>query len=272
MERLHPTDITPRYTLLGVVGMIDPPRDKVIASVVDCWRAELWVEMIPGDNATTAAAIGVQTGLKMAQSLNGAHIGALDDAALRSTFVYTEVIARTSLEHKLRLVRALQADGERVLMTGDGATRTNATRKAADLMLCGDNFAPIARAVREGRTVFDNIMKSLRFTLPTNIGQAGAILIALIAGLALAFEPAEPLVNRATGSRIVFFGMLTGMATFGVFDWELARSQSLEAARTAAVNMLAFSEIASLFHVRAHTASALRCTAPCCMTIRLRFG
>jgi magnesium-transporting ATPase (P-type) len=139
-------------------------------------------------------------------------------------------------------------------------------------MLCGDNFAPIARAVREGRTVFDNIMKSLRFTLPTNIGQAGAILIALIAGLALAFEPAEPLVTRATGSRIVFFGMLTGMATFGVFDWELARGQSLEAARTAAVNMLAFSEIASLFHVRAHTASALRCTAPCCMTIRLRFG
>ncbi|MBN2691543.1 MAG: HAD-IC family P-type ATPase [Burkholderiaceae bacterium] len=310
--QLTVADLSARFTLLGLVGMIDPPRPEAIAAVADCQRAGLRVKMITGDHAATAAAIGAQIGLNAAQPLDGTMIDQLDDAALRHTLRGTDVIARASPEHKLRLVLALQADGELVAMTGDGVNDapalkaadigvamgqkgTDAAREAADLVLTDDNFATIARAVREGRAVFDNIKKSLLFILPTNIGEAGVILFALLAGLALpvtasqilwvnmvtavtlslalAFEPAEPgvmqrpprppaepLITRAMLLRILFVSLLMGACTFGIFEWERARGHSLEVARTAAVNMLAFSEMAYLFHVRSYTASALQRT------------
>ena len=300
------------FTLLGLVGLIDPPRAEAVAAVAECQRAGLRVKMITGDHAATATAIGAQVGLQAANTLDGARIDQLDDAALRLALRDTDVIARASPEHKLRLVAALQADGELVAMTGDGVNDapalkaadigvamgqkgTDAAREAADLVLTDDNFATIAAAVREGRVVFDNIKKSLLFILPTNLGEAAVILIALLAGLALpvsatqilwvnmvtavtlalalAFEPAEagvmrrpprppaePLVTPAMLARIGFVGLLMAATTFGVFEWELARSGSLERARTAAVNMLAFSEMAYLFQVRAYTASALQRT------------
>ncbi len=312
MAQLALSDITPRFTLLGLVGMIDPPRDEAVAAVADCHRAGLRVKMITGDHVATAAAIGAQIGLNATQPLDGARIDQLDDDALRSTLRHTDVIARASPEHKLRLVRALQADGELVAMTGDGVNDapalkaadigvamgrrgTDAAREASDLVLTDDNFATIAHAVREGRVVFDNIKKSMLFILPTNMGEAGVILFALFAGLALpvtasqilwvnmvtavtlslalAFEPAEahvmqrpprpptePLVTRAMLARIVFVSVLMGVTAFGMFEWELARGHSLAVARTAAVNMLAFGEMAYLFHVRTYTASALHRT------------
>ncbi len=173
-----------------------------------------------------------------------------------------------------------------------GEKGTDAARQAADIVLADDRFATIAQAVREGRVVFDNIKKALLFILPTNGGEAGVILMAIFAGLALpvtarqilwvnmvtavtlalalAFEPAEPgvmrrpprppeqpLVTRALGARIAYVTALMIAATFFVFEWELGRGSSLETARTAAVNMLVFGEIVYLFNVRRFTASSL---------------
>ncbi|MBE0623036.1 MAG: HAD-IC family P-type ATPase [Burkholderiales bacterium] len=301
-------DIKPRFTLLGLTGLIDPPREEAIAAVAECQHAGLRVKMITGDHAITAAAIGRQLGLNADHSLTGQMVEALDDAALRRRAGDTDVFARASPEHKLRLVAALQAQGELVAMTGDGVNDapalkaadigvamghkgTDAAREAADLVLTDDNFATIARAVREGRVVFDNIKKSLLFMLPTSGGEAGVILIAVFAGLALpvtagqilwvntvtavtlalalAFEPAEPgvmrrpprrpsepLITRILAARIAYVTVLMIAVTFAVFEWELARGSSLELARTAAVNMLVVGELVYLFNVRHFTASA----------------
>ncbi|HRF03858.1 cation-transporting P-type ATPase [Accumulibacter sp.] len=302
-------DIRPRFSLLGLIGLIDPPREEAIAAVGECQRAGLRIKMITGDHAVTAAAIGRQLGLNAEQALTGDMLGALDDAALRRRALETDVFARASPEHKLRLVGALQAQGELVAMTGDGVNDapalkaadigvamgfkgTDAAREAADLVLTDDNFATIARAVREGRVVFDNVKKSLLFILPTNGGEAGVILLAVFLGLALpvtagqilwvnmitavtlalalAFEPAEhgvmlrpprrpgePLITGLLAARIAYVSVLMIAVTFTVFEWELARGSSIETARTAAVNMLVIGELVYLFNVRHFTASAL---------------
>jgi potassium/sodium efflux P-type ATPase len=305
---LSTEDITPRFELLGMVGLIDPPRNEAIQAVAECQRAGIRVKMITGDHAVTAAAIGRQLGLSTHEPLTGAVIETLDDEALKTRALQTDIIARASPEHKLRLVNALQSSGHLVAMTGDGVNDapalkaadigvamgnkgTDAAREASDLVLTDDNFATIAQAVREGRVVFDNIKKSLLFILPTNGGQAGVILLAIFAGialpvtagqilwinmvtavtlaLALAFEPAEkgvmhhpprapqqPLITQALGIRILYVVILMILVTFFVFEWELARGSSIEMARTAAVNMLVVGELVYLFNVRHFTASA----------------
>ena len=303
------SDITQRFTLLGLVGLIDPPREEAIAAVAECQRAGIRVKMITGDHAVTAAAIGQQLGLNAKHALTGETVASLDDLALQRVALETDVFARASPEHKLRLVAALQAQGELVAMTGDGVNDapalkaanigiamghngTDAAREAADLVLTDDNFATLARAVREGRVVFDNIKKSLLFILPTSCGEAGVILLAVLAGvalpvtagqilwvnmvtavtlsLALAFEPAEPgvmqrsprkpsepLITPVLAGRIAYVSLLMVAVTFAVFEWEIARGSSLEVARTAAVNMLVFGEVVYLFNVRHFTTSAL---------------
>ncbi len=237
---LSMADITQRFTLLGLVGLIDPPRDEAIAAVAQCQGAGIRVKMITGDHAVTAAAIGRQLGLHADQAVTGDAVEKLDDLALQRVAHDTDVFARASPEHKLRLVDALQAQGELVAMTGDGVNDapalktadigvamghkgTDAAREAADLVLTDDNFATITHAVREGRVVFDNIKKSIIFMLPTNGGEAGVILLAVFAGLslpvtagqilwvnmvtaitlalALAFEPAEPGVMQRQPRR-----------------------------------------------------------------------
>jgi magnesium-transporting ATPase (P-type) len=307
---LNHADLTPRFRLLGLIGMIDPPRKEAIAAVAECQRAGMRVKMITGDHAVTAAAIGRQLGLAAANPLTGDVIETLDDLQLRERARATDVIARASPEHKLRLMAALQADGQLVAMTGDGVNDapalkaadigvamgqkgTDAAREAADLVLTDDNFATITRAVREGRVVFDNIKKSLLFILPTSAAQAGVILLAVFAGLALpitagqilwvnmvtavtlalalAFEPAEsnimarpprppkePLITKIVALRILFASLLMIAATFAVFEWELMRGSSIEVARTAAVNMLVIGEVVYLFNVRHFTATAFQ--------------
>lgn len=301
-------DMDARFELIGLVGIIDPPREEAIAAVAQCREAGIRVKMITGDHAVTAAAIGRQLGLEAERTLNGDVIGTLDAAALRERALDTDVIARASPEHKLRLIEALQAEGHLVAMTGDGVNDapalksadigvamggkgTDAAREASDLVLTDDNFATIARAVREGRVVFDNIKKSLMHMLPTNGGEAGVILLAIFAGLplpvtagqilwvntvtsvtlalSLAFEPAEqnvmshaprppqePIVTRALGLRILFVIALMVATTFTVFNWELARGSSIELARTAAVNMIVVCELFYLFNVRHFTRHA----------------
>lgn len=307
--RLHARDVERGLQLLGLVGLIDPPREDAISAVAECRAAGVRVVMITGDHATTAAAIGRQLGLQVDRALTGSEIDRLDDAALGARMAENDIVARASPEHKLRLIRALKAQGRQVAMTGDGVNDapalkaadigvamgekgTDAARQAADIVLADDRFATIAQAVREGRVVFDNIKKALLFILPTNGGEAGVILMAIFAGLALpvtarqilwvnmvtavtlalalAFEPAEPgvmrrpprppeqpLVTRALGARIAYVTALMIAATFFVFEWELGRGSSLETARTAAVNMLVFGEIVYLFNVRRFTASSL---------------
>ncbi len=305
---LSMADITRRFTLLGLVGLIDPPHEESIAAVAECQRAGLRVKMITGDHAVTAAAIGRQLGLRADRALTGEAIQGMDAVALGRASIEIDVFARASPEHKLRLVAALQAQGELVAMTGDGVNDapalkaanigvamgqkgTDAAREAADLVLTDDNFATIARAVREGRVVFDNIKKTLLFMLPTNGGEAGVILLAVFAGLALpvtagqilwvntvtavtlslalAFEPAEPgvmhrpprppsepLITRVLAFRIIYVTLLMIGVTFAAFEWELARGSGIDMARTAAVNMLVVGELVYLFNVRHFTAHA----------------
>jgi magnesium-transporting ATPase (P-type) len=308
-RELDMTDITPRFTLLGLVGLMDPPRPEAVEAVAECQRAGIRVLMITGDHAVTAAAIGAALGLHDGSPITGAEIDTLDDAALKDRLASTDVVARASPEHKMRLIATLQAQGQLVAMTGDGVNDapaikaadigvamgqrgTDAAREASDLVLTDDNFATIAGAVREGRTVFDNIKKSLLFVLPTNGGEAGVILLAVFAGLAmpmtaaqilwvnmvttitlamaLAFEPAEPslmdrpprspgepLITRLLFARIAYVTLLMIGATYLVFEWELARGSSIETARTAVVNMLVVGELVYLFNVRRFTAHAL---------------
>jgi Ca2+-transporting ATPase len=197
-------DVEGGFSLLGLQGMIDPPRQEAVAAVRECHEAGITVKMITGDHQTTAEAIGTQLGLLEAGSrgVTGAQLAKLDDEALRETVASTNVFARVAPEHKLRLVRALQAKGHVVAMTGDGVndapaleqanigvamgiTGTSVSKEAADIVLADDNFASITAAVEEGRRVYDNLIKSLAFVLPTNLG------LALILVFGVAFFPIQ---------------------------------------------------------------------------------
>lgn len=296
------SDMKDGYTLLGMVGISDPPREEAIAAVAACRAAGIVVKMITGDHADTARAIAAQLGMSRTGTLSGTELDALDDAALRAAVQEVDVFARASPEHKLRLVQALQANGEVVAMTGDGVNDapalkradigvamgmkgTEVAKEAAEIVLADDNFATIAHAVEEGRTVYDNIRKAIVFIMPTNGGEAGVVLVAMLFGmalpitpaqilwvnmvsaitlaLALAFEKAEsdvmsrppraaatPLLSGFMVWRIVFVSALLTLGTVILFQWALARGDTLETARTIAVNALIVGEIAYLFNCR----------------------
>jgi len=222
--------------LIGLLGITDPPRDEAMSAVAECRAAGIRVKMITGDHAGTALAIARQLGIGDGRSaLGGTQLDSLDDLALQQQVREVDVFARASPEHKLRLVEAVQANGEVLAMTGDGVNDapalkradvgiamgrkgTEAAKQAAEVVLADDNFASIMQAVREGRNVYDNIKKSILFILPTNGGEALTILAAIAFGrmlpvtaaqilwvnmitavtlaLALAFEPAEPDIMR----------------------------------------------------------------------------
>lgn len=296
-------DLEGALTLIGLVGMIDPPRRDVIEAVAECQRAGIRVKMITGDHKGTAVAIGRQIGLQNPERvLRGTELDAMDDAALALAVLDTDVFARTSPEHKLRLVMALQSHGMTVAMTGDGVndapalkradagiamgvSGSEAAKEAAELVLVDDNFASIVAAVREGRTVYDNIKKVISWTLPTNAGEAMTIVVALLfgmtlpvtpiqilwinlitaitLGLALAFEPTEintmlrpprrrnePLLTGELVWHIVLVSVLFLAGVFGIYAYAIDRGYSLELARTMAVNTLVVMEIFHLFFIR----------------------
>jgi magnesium-transporting ATPase (P-type) len=297
------SDVEEDLVLLGVVGLIDPPREEAIAAVRDCRAAGIRVKMITGDHAVTARAIARQLGLENCETaMTGHDLNALDDTALRRIAFDTDVFARTNPEHKLRLVRALQSGGAVVAMTGDGVNDapalkqadvgvamgrkgTEAAKEAAEMVLADDNFASIAAAVREGRTVYDNIKKVIAWTLPTNGGEAlciiGAVLFGLLLpitavqilwinmvtaiglGLTLAFEPTEPdamrrpprpagesLLSGFLVWRVLLVSALFVAGAFGMFAWSLDRGLPVEEARTIVVNTIVVMEIFYLFSVR----------------------
>ena len=205
------------YCLLGMVGMIDPPRDEAIEAVERCRSAGIRVKMITGDHAATARAVGERLGIGGGGDvLTGPELEQLSDAELERRAPHIDVFARASPEHKLRLVSALQANGEIVAMTGDGVNDapalkradvgiamgqkgTEAAKEAAEMVLADDNFASIERAVEEGRTIYDNLKKALIFILPTNGGEASSLLAAILFGFTLPITPVQILwVNMIT--------------------------------------------------------------------------
>jgi magnesium-transporting ATPase (P-type) len=198
-ERLSSSDVEDGLSLLGLVGMIDPPRESAVEAVAACQRAGITVKMITGDHGGTARAIAQKIGLcANGAVLTGPELDSLDDAGLIGAAARVDVFARVAPEHKLRLVRALQARDEVTAMTGDGVndapalrqadigvamgvSGTAAAREAADIVLADDNFATIVAAVEEGRRVFDNLRKGLAFLLPTNAGQVFLVLVPVLA-------------------------------------------------------------------------------------------
>ncbi|MCG6965699.1 MAG: cation-transporting P-type ATPase [Chromatiaceae bacterium] len=297
-------DIEQDLLLCGLCGLIDPPRPEAIDAVATCQLAGIRVKMITGDHRVTAQAIARQVGLLNTERvLTGQDIGAMTDAELAAQVEDVDVYARVTPEHKLRLVQLLQARGRVVSMTGDGVNDAPALRRAdvgvamgrsgtevakesSEMVLTDDHFATIVNAVKEGRTVYDNLRKAILFILPTNGGEGLVVLFAILLGfeqfpltpvqilwvnmitaatlaLALAFEPPEPGIMRRpprdprepvlTGLfqwRILLVSLILVAGTFGLFIWDQQRGGDIAHARTVAVNTLVMFEIFYLFNSR----------------------
>lgn len=218
-EDLDQDSVADGMVLLGLAGIVDPPRPEAIEAIATCHRAGIAVSMITGDHAGTARAIAREMGIidsDDALVLTGAEIESMPQSRLEKEAPDVHVYARTSPEHKIRIVRALQARGQVVAMTGDGVndapalTRadvgvamgikgTEATKDAADIVLADDNFSTIELAVEEGRRIYDNIVKAVVFLLPSNGAQALVLLVAVLAGWALPLDPVQVLwINMVT--------------------------------------------------------------------------
>jgi len=300
---LRPADLPKTLVLLGFVGLMDPPRKEAIDAVHECHGGGIRVTMITGDHKITAAAIAKMLGIGDGKTaVAGTEIEAMNDAALQECVRDVDVFARASPEHKLRLVKAIQANRQIVAMTGDGVNDapalkkadigvamgikgTEVTKEAAEMILADDNFASISAAVKEGRTVYNNIEKAMLFLLPTNIAQGAVIAIAILfaftlpitapqvlwvnmvtsvaLGLVISFEPHEadvmtrpprsidrPIVTGFGIWRILFVGASLVLYTLVVFFWMKGHGASDQMARTAAVNAITLGQVYYLFNSR----------------------
>jgi len=304
LVELEFNDVENGLIMLGMFGMIDPPREEAIEAIKTCNEAGIRVKMITGDHAATALAIARQLDLvNTVDVLTGNQLDLMGEDELRQCVQDVDVYARVNPEHKLLLVKLMQEQGLIVAMTGDGVNDapalkradvgtamghngTEAAKEAAEMVLVDDNFASIAHAVEEGRTVYDNLKKAILFILPTNGGEALIILAAILFGfhqlpltpvqilwvnmitavtlaLSLAFEPpeknvmrrpprdaCEPMLTRHLIWRVVFVSIILMSGTFGLFIWEIDRGMQIEHARTVAVNTLVAFEVFYLFNSR----------------------
>jgi Ca2+-transporting ATPase len=296
-------------TFLGLQSMMDPPRPEAVESIRICQTAGIRVKMITGDHELTALAIAYKLGLvdSMDQSseakvINGKKLAKMSDQELLDVVEAVSVFARVAPEDKLRLVKALQARENIVAMTGDGVndapalrqanigiamgiTGTEVSKEAADMVLTDDNFATIQAAVEEGRGVYDNLIKFITWTLPTNLGEGLVILAAILAGvtlpilplqilwinmttavllgLMLAFEPIEPgnmhhpprpsnqpIITTYLMAQLLIVGVLLLAGAFGLFEWAVQSGKRVEIARTLAVNVFILGELFYLFNCR----------------------
>lgn len=298
----------PGLVLVGLQAMLDPPRAGARDAVAACRAAGLEVKMITGDHAATAQAIARQVGVlaggpaAAGAVLTGADLDRIDDAALPDAVAAASVFARVTPGQKLRLVDALQARDHVVAMTGDGVNDapalkqadigvamglggTDVAKDAGDMVLTDDDFATLEAAVEEGRGVFDNLLKFIVWTLPTNMGEGMVILVAVFLGatlpilptqilwinmttavalgLMLAWEPKEPgimarpprdprqpLLTGPVIFRTVLVSALLVAGTWWVFQYERDHGASLEASRTAAINLFVAVEACYLFSCR----------------------
>lgn len=293
----------------GLMGMTDPPRPESRLAIEKSRRAGIEVKMITGDYPRTAAAIGKQISLLRPQGkiITGAELDRLSEAELEKVIADIDVFARVSPHHKLRVVKALKRKGAVVAMTGDGVndapavkesdigvamgiSGTDVTKEASAMVIADDNFASIVAAVEEGRTIYDNIRKFIRYLLSCNIGEiltmCGGILSGLpfpllpiqilwvnlvtdgLPAIALGLDPAEPgtmsrpprppeegIFSRGLGWKIVFQGFLIGTATLVVYLIKLWEDGSLAAAGTAAFATLVFAQLCFVFQCRSEDRS-----------------
>ncbi|HEY2870861.1 MAG TPA: HAD-IC family P-type ATPase, partial [Reyranella sp.] len=214
---LTAADLPKNLVLLGLIGLLDPPRQEAIEAVRECQGGGIRVTMITGDHKITAAAIAAMLGIGDGKTaVTGSEVEEMNEAALQETVRDVDVFARASPEHKLRLVKAIQANRQIVAMTGDGVNDapalkradigvamgikgTEVTKEAAEMILADDNFASITAAVKEGRTVYNNIEKAILFMLPTNVAQALVIAVAILVGFTLPITAPQVLwVNMVT--------------------------------------------------------------------------
>jgi magnesium-transporting ATPase (P-type) len=300
---LAPADLPKNLVLLGLIGLLDPPRKEAIEAVKECHAGGIRVTMITGDHRITAAAIAKMLGIGDGKTaITGAEIEEMNTAALQENVQGVDVFARASPEHKLRLVKAIQANKQIVAMTGDGVNDapslkkadigvamgikgTEVTKEAAEMVLADDNFASITAAVKEGRTVYNNIEKAILFMLPTNVAQASVIAVAIFfgfimpitapqilwvnmvtsvaLGLVLSFEPHElevmlrppravdrPILTGFGIWRVIFVGLALLAYTLWAFFWMKSQGASDQLARTVAVNAITIGQIFYLLNSR----------------------
>lgn len=290
-------------TFVGMVGMIDPPREEARLAVEQCRRAGIKPVMITGDHALTASAIATQLGIMTTgdRVLTGAEVERLSDDELREQCGSVAVFARVAPEHKVRIVKAFQQRGNVVAMTGDGVndapalkladigvamgiTGTDVAKEAADVVLADDNFATIVTSVREGRRIFDNLMKSIQFMVSTNLGEIILLLVAVLCNfdmpllpiqllfinlvgdslpsLALSVDhaakdimerppvkPHQGIFTRAFTTRVVLQSLIIGAASLGAYM--IGMEHSIETARTMTFAVMIFSQFTMIFSIRA---------------------
>ena len=307
---LSPADLPKNLVLLGLIGLLDPPRKEAIEAVKECHAGGIRVTMITGDHRITAAAIAKMLGIGDGKTaVTGAEIEEMNTATLQERVQDVDVFARASPEHKLRLVKAIQANKQIVAMTGDGVNDapslkkadigvamgikgTEVTKEAAEMVLADDNFASITAAVKEGRTVYNNIEKAILFMLPTNVAQALVIMVAIFVGftapitapqilwvnmvtsvalgLVISFEPHEldvmqrlpravdlPILDGFGIWRVIFVGLALLALTLWAFFWMKSYNASDALARAVAVNALVIGQIFYLLNSRYKLDSSL---------------
>jgi len=302
-EPLEPDQIEQHLQFLGLIALIDPPRAEAAAAVHDCITAGITPVMITGDHPATARAIALRLGIvadAQTEVLTGQDLAALDDAALLRRVAQVQVYARVDPAQKIRIVAALQAQGEIVAMTGDGVNDapalkradigvamgkggTDVAREAASMVLLDDNFASIVAAVREGRRIYDNIRKFVRYTMTSNSGEIWTLFLAPLLflpipllpihilwvnlvtdglpGLALAAEPAErgvmqrpprapteSLFAQGMWQHILGFGLLIAGLCIGVQAWALSTGHAHW--QTMVFTVLTLSQMAHVMAIR----------------------
>ncbi len=298
------------FRLLGLAGLVDPPRPEAVRAVATCHSAGIRVAMVTGDHPSTANAIAHAVGIVSTPDtpvVIGASIDTLSDEQLFEITRTSTVFARVAPAHKLRLVKVLQQHGEIVAMTGDGVNDapalkqadvgiamgqkgTDVSREAADIVLRDDNFATIENAVHEGRRVYDNMLKSIVFILPTSAGVSLLILVSIALGLTLPILPVhilwinliatvtlalplafeqpesnimqraprrtnEPVFTPLARQRILLVSAFMFAHAFAVFEWALWQGATLDQARTAVAATIVISEAFYLLSCRSLTNS-----------------
>ena len=254
------------WIFLGLSGMLDPPRESAKQAIRTCEQAKIQTVMITGDHKKTALAIAEQAGLLHGKkAMTGQELDALSDEQLAACIQEYAVFARVNPAHKLRLVRAYQKTGAIVAMTGDGVndapalkeadvgvamgkSGTEVAKQAADVILLDDNLSTLVYAVEQGRCIYANIRKFVRYLLSCNIGE-------VITMRQPPRKPEEPFFSGGLLQRIVFRGLLIGVCTLGAFSMALRLGGTLEAARTTALCTLILSQLIHVFECKSETKS-----------------
>ena len=296
---------------LGITGMIDPPREEAKAAIRKCAKASVKTVMITGDHKNTAVAVAKKAGLlKGGKAITGAELDRMSDEELDREIGKYTVFARVEPVHKLRIVRSFKRRGEIVTMTGDGVndapaikeadvgvamgiTGTDVTKQAADVILLDDNLATLVSAVEQGRCVYANIRKFVRYLLSCNIGEVLTMFLGIVMGMPIVLLPVQLLlVNLVTDglpaialgleppekdimsrpprkssegffsgglmTKIVFRGIFIGLSTLGAFTTVMRLGGTLEAGRTAALVTLVMSQLIHVFECKSETKSLFR--------------